>query len=180
LKSFFENALWGYTSSSLKRFELIRKTGYWNEQTSIAEDYEFLGRALLNSEKTIVLQDPLLTITRGNDSLGSLKETRIGLAHRLIAEKSLMSEVLRRHGVIPVTFLVAYSDRLIKTAINLYAKGESEFARKMGALAFQRKIKSRNKVSRLKRFVLRRGRWTCWFWFKLSRIYTVFRSKCSG
>ena len=36
MKSFFQNSLWGYTSSSLKRIDLVRKAGLWNEKISIA------------------------------------------------------------------------------------------------------------------------------------------------
>lgn len=172
LKSFFENALWGYTFSSLKRTALVRLVGLWNEQTWVAEDYEFLGRVLLQSEKTVVLRKALLTVSRGGESLGSQKETRRGLEYRLIAEKMIITEVLKHQGELPESLVVAYADRLIKTAINMYAKGEGDFARELGALALGLNVKTNTRVSRIKRYVWSQGRWACWLWVKLTRLYS--------
>ncbi len=169
LKSFFENRLWGYTSSSLKRADLIRKIGIWNEETNIAEDYEFLGRALLHSEKTVVLQGALLTVSRGGDSLNSRKDSKEGLEQRLIAEQKFAQEIKLFRDKIPEEFLSIYADRLIKSAINMRAKGEGKFARKIGALALGLQVGPRNIMGWFKRIVFAQGRWACWLWFKVSR-----------
>ena len=56
LKSFLEGSLGGsYTSTSLKRRDLVYRLGPWDESLHIAEDYEYLGRALLNAKATSAL-----------------------------------------------------------------------------------------------------------------------------
>src|SRR5690606_27220743 len=51
LDSFLMGRLWGYTPCILSRRELIKRVGFWNEELHISEDYDFLGRTLLTSEK---------------------------------------------------------------------------------------------------------------------------------
>lgn len=178
LKSYFENELWGYTSSSVKTAKLIFETGSWNENSNLAEDYEFLGRALLNSKKTVVLQKPLLTVSKGNDdSLGSRKDSEIGLKHRLIAENSIIDEVQKHRSNIPEKFLGIYSDRLFKTAINMRAKGKCAFGKELGEMALGLCIPPQTYLSRLKRFVWSRGRFSCWVWFKLSRVFRFVKAQ---
>lgn len=175
LKSFFENSLWGYTSASLKRADLVQETGLWNEKTSFGEDHEYLGRSLLNSRKTVVLQKALLTVTRSGESLGSRKDSKEGLEHRLVAEKSLIDEIMQRKTSIPGHLLAAYSDRLIKTAINMHAKGEGDFARELGRLAFRVHDKPDSALSSIKRIVWKQGRWACWIWLRLLQARRIAR-----
>ena len=179
LISFFENSLWGYTSSSVKSMELIQRSGFWNEKICVAEDYEFLGRVLFNSKKNIVLQRSFLTVSRGEDSLGRGKDFKEGILHRLVGEASIMEEVLKRRAQIPEEFLALYSDRLVKTAINMYASGEGDFARDLRFLESKLNIRPRSSLAAMKRFVLSHGRWACWLWYSLYRIHTIRNKRSS-
>ena len=176
LKSFFENKLWGYTCASIKKTDLIHKVGYWNEEICIGEDYEYLGRVLLSSKKTVVLQKPLLTVSKGSDSLGSRKAAKVGLKHRLIAEKSIVSNTVRQRNIIPFEMIASYSERLVRTAIFMRANGETKFAKEIALLACNLNVKSQSKISIIKRSVLKCGRWACWIWVRMSRLYGKIRT----
>lgn len=164
LMSFVENNLWGYTSSSLKTAKLVEKTGLWSEAISIAEDYEFLGRSLLYAKKPVVLEKSLLTVSREGHSLGSGKNTERGLQDRLIAEKSIMQEMVKRQSMLPNFYLSLYSDRLLKMAMTKRAEGAEAFAKEVGAMALGLGVKPSNKTASLRRMAWLGGRWSCWMW----------------
>ena len=177
LKSFLEGLLWGYTPSSLRSTSLVRSIGPWSESQKIGEDYEYLGRSLFNASKISVLRKSLFTVYCSHDSLGAEKETAAGLSHRLIAEESIVEQIQQRRDRVPSSWLSAYSGRLFKTAVNMYAKGENDFARKIGLLAVDIDAAPQRIRDRLIRLAWSKGRWSSLVWFSLSRFYSSFRAK---
>ena len=175
LKSFLEGALWGYTPSSLKRASLVQLTGTWSEHQKIGEDYEYLGRSLFNASKVSVLQESLLTVRQSHSSLGDQKDTAMGLGHRLAAERSIVEQLQEHQNKVSPSWLSAYSSRLFKTAINMYAKGEVDFAKQIGLLSLQTGATPRRWRDKLARLAWRMGRWPSLAWFALTKSYSVFR-----
>jgi len=180
IESYLIGKLWGYTPSSLKRAELVHSIGPWNESIRIAEDYEYLGRSILNSRKTSVLHSQLLTVSRDDCSLGSQKDTEMGLVHRLNAEALVIGHLKARKQAISTELLAAYSSRLLKISINMYAKGEVEFARRLGRMALGIECGPKNIRDRCKWFVWRQGRWSCFAWYGLSRISSAINKFIVG
>jgi glycosyltransferase involved in cell wall biosynthesis len=172
IESFLRGQLWGFTPSSLKRAELVRKSGPWCETMKNAEDYEYLGRALLNSRQTSVLRKRLLTVSREMNSLNVLKDTDNGLADRLNAEALIIEQLKSSNNAISPEILSAYASRLFSSAINMYAKGKSQFARELGNLALRVENRPASFKDRCKLTIWRQGRWLCQVWYRSARIYS--------
>ena len=176
MESFLRGMLWGYTPSVLRRSELAELIGFWNESLFIAEDYEYLGRTLLGSVKTSVLQKTLFFVCRDNHSLGNTKDSKKGLSNRLAAESEIV-RLLKKRKDIPASMQTAYASRLYKTAINMYAKNELDFANKLGLLAGEIDCGPYSILDRWKRIVWRQGKQMSLVWFYFVAAFTFFRKK---
>lgn len=171
IDAFLEGSLWGYTSSSLKRRDLVQRIGLWNESLRVAEDYEYLGRSLLQSSKSSVLRECLLTVFQSEDSLGSQKNTDMGLSHRLVAEASIVHQLQLNQSQFSSNILNRYTGRLFKTAVNMYAKGESDFAKSLGLLAGELNVNPQSVRHKLTRLAWAHGRWSSWMLHAITRFY---------
>jgi glycosyltransferase involved in cell wall biosynthesis len=170
LRSFLQNTLWGYTSTSVKRASLVRNTGHWIETIRVAEDYEYLGRALLYSTNTVVLQEALLTTHPSSDSLGSQKMTDAGLNDRLYCERSIAKHVHARKEHIPNPWLADYADRLLATSLRTMAQGKRDFARNIMALSRSFRVGPRSLQRRFKSTIVSLGPLPCRCVLALSRV----------
>jgi glycosyltransferase involved in cell wall biosynthesis len=170
LRSFLQNTLWGYTSTSVKRASLVRNIGPWIETTTVAEDYDYIGRALLHSTRTVVLQEALLTTYSSADSLGAGKLTESGLNDRLFCERSIAEHVRARREHIPDQWLEDYADRLLATSMRTMAQGKSDFARNMEALSKSFRFGPLSHQQRFKSTILALGPLPCRLMLALSRV----------
>ncbi len=176
LESFLLGHLWGYTPSIVRRAGLVKNVGFWNGDLRIAEDYEYLGRTLLASTKSSILPKHLLTVCRKEGSLGSYKDSTIGLENRLNAENTIVSLMISREDV-ACSLRRGYANRLFKTAINMYARKEPAFAKKLGELASKIEFGPLSIVDKCKRFVWRHGKLLSPIWSNSTKIYSFFNNK---
>lgn len=176
LEAYLAGSLWGYTSSALSRTALISSVGNWNESLSISEDYEFLGKVLFSSKKTSALNKFLMNVSRGEKSLSSFKNSTEGLKDQLNAEKTIVNLVSNREGV-PLDALNAYSNRLFKKAINMYAHKESEFAYRLGCLAMEVDFGPWTFKDKLKRYIWRNGGALCVIWVRATSVLSYIRKR---
>jgi hypothetical protein len=167
LESFLMGYTWGYASCFMSRRDLLRQVGFWNEAIRISEDYEFLGRTLIASRKSSTLHDHLLTVWRGqHSSLTLTKDTKAGLRDRLIAEETIVNLLVERRDI-PDVLLTQYAGRLFKTAINMYARRETDFAKQLGLLATKVDRGPWSILEKSKRFVWRHGKLLGPLWIAL-------------
>ena len=169
LEIFLLGHAWGYSSCYMGRMNLLREVGFWNEKIRVSEDYEFLGRVLLSSKKSSVLRLPFLTVWRGQPlSLTKTKNTKAGIQDRLIAEETIINVLVDREDI-PDALLTKYASRLYNAAINMYARKEKDFAKRLGFLAARVDRGPWTLLDRVKRFVWRNREVLGWFWVSVKK-----------
>lgn len=126
---------WGNSLRCAYRKDLVDRIGPWEEAFPCFEDREYTERALMSSQKPIVIQDILATARRhGNNRLSDTSRTRTGREIRVECERRLLELAKARDDISPAAFS-EFRSRIYGLGIRCYASRWPALGRKCGKIA---------------------------------------------
>jgi pyruvyl transferase EpsI len=146
--------LWANTLRSAFRHSLIDKIGNWNTAMTCFEDYEYVIRALIASQKNVAIRAILASARRGGGTrVSDLLRTYTGRSFRIQCEE-LVAKLGRQHtDSLSVAVKREFVVRIYNLGVRSYASGWSDLGLKCGDV-----VKQISPVP----FDLR-----CWVWYLL-------------
>lgn len=127
--------LWPNTLRSAFRRSLVMKTGFWNEDMTCFEDYEFVVRAIGKAKKCVAIRDILASARRGGGMRVSDRlRTYQGRTFRIMAESALCQVVCNRTDI-SVHAKQEFASRLYALGFRSNASGWSDLGKRCGKLA---------------------------------------------
>ena len=127
--------VWANTLRSAFTHELVLRTGPWNTEMPCFEDREYIERALLHSEKSVVITDILASARRGGAArVSDLQISYEGRKWRIFCEKRLADGCMNRSDV-RLDSKQAFSSRLYALGFRTNGSGWLDLGKQCGEIA---------------------------------------------